>query len=215
MLAAQAIKAGDAQRRRRRRAGVDVERAVLRVRHAQRREARRSDDGRRHDQGWALVLVLRRAHGRPRRVHGEEGGHHARSSRTSSRCASHQKAIAAHRWRHASRTRSRRSRSRARRAPTVVDTDEGPRARHDRSRRSRKLRPAFPTSAKDMRRRAHRDRRQRVGRSTTARAALVVVERGVRAGARADDPRRGSPATRRAAASRATCSSRRSSPCRT
>ena len=69
---------------RRRRDGVDVERAVLRLRHAQRREARRPDDGRRHDQGRSLVLVVRRAHGRPRRVHGEESRRSRGSSRTSS-----------------------------------------------------------------------------------------------------------------------------------
>ena len=77
MLAAQSIKAGDAEVIVAGGHGVDVERAVLRVRHAQRREARRPDDGRRDDQGRPLVRVLRRPHGRPRRVHGEEGGRHA------------------------------------------------------------------------------------------------------------------------------------------
>jgi acetyl-CoA C-acetyltransferase len=47
MLAAQSIKAGDRQVV-----------AVLRLRHAQRREARRPADGRWHDQGRSLVRVL-------------------------------------------------------------------------------------------------------------------------------------------------------------
>ena len=65
---------------RRRRTGVDVQRAVLHVWNAQRREARRPDDRRRHDQGRTVVLLLRRPHGRPRRVHGAEGARHARGA---------------------------------------------------------------------------------------------------------------------------------------
>ena len=85
MLAAQAIKAGDARSHRRRRPGVDVQRAVLRVRHAQRREARRPDDGRRHDQGRPLVRVCDVHMGGHAEYTAKKAQRHARSSRTSSR----------------------------------------------------------------------------------------------------------------------------------
>ncbi len=73
MLAAQAIKAGDAE--------VVVaggqesmsQRAALRVRHAQRHQGRQPDHGRRHDPRRALGFVRLLPHGRVRRVHGREG----------------------------------------------------------------------------------------------------------------------------------------------
>ena len=84
-------------------------------------------------------------------------------------------------------------RSRAARAPTVVDTDEGPRA--DTTAESlAKLRPAFPDKG-DAGRRALGHRRQRVVAERRRRGARRD-ERGVRAGARAADPRRASRPTR-------------------
>ena len=46
MLASQAIKAGD------------VERPILRLRNAKRRQAERPENGRRYDQGWTLVRLM-------------------------------------------------------------------------------------------------------------------------------------------------------------
>ena len=67
---------------RRRRAGVDVERAALRLRHARRHQGRQSDDGRRDDPRRPLGLVRLLPHGRVRRVHrGEGGGQPAGSGR--------------------------------------------------------------------------------------------------------------------------------------
>ena len=93
MLAAQAIRAGRRRDHRRRRHGVDVERAALPVRHAHRRQARRHDAGRRRDPGRPVVLVQRLPHGRARRVHGREGRRVAASTRTQFSVESHAKAL--------------------------------------------------------------------------------------------------------------------------
>ncbi len=74
MLASQAIKAGDAEVRGRGRAGVDVQRAALRLRHARRDQGRQPDDGGRHDPRRPVGLLRLLPHGRVRRVHRGEGG---------------------------------------------------------------------------------------------------------------------------------------------
>ena len=89
------------------------------------------------------MRVLRRPHGRPRRVHGEEGGRHARSSRTSSPPQSHAKAVAAI---EAGKFKDEIAPVQipGKKGPTVVDTDEGP--RNDTTAETlAKLRPAFPS----------------------------------------------------------------------
>ena len=210
MLAAQAIKAGDRAGRRRRRTGVDVERAVLHLWNARRREARRPDDGRRHDQGRPLVRVLRRPHGRPRRVHGEEGRRHARSSRTSSRRSRIAKAIAAI---EAGKFKDEivPVQIPGKKGPTTVDTDEGP--RKDTTAESlAKLRPAFPS--KDG---TNDDLTVTAGNASSlndgARGARRDVG-GIRARAWPRRFSRASTRTRPARPSRRISSSRRFTPCR-
>ena len=102
--------AGDQGRRcrmrRGRRAGVDVERAALRVRHAQRDQGRQPDDGRRHDPRRALGFVRLLPHGRVRRVHRGKGRREPRQTRTRLPWTA-----TARRWRPPRRASSRRKSS--------------------------------------------------------------------------------------------------------
>ena len=210
MLAAQAIKAGDAE--------VVVAGGQESMSNApyyvygMRNGVKLGDqtlvDGMIKDGLWCVVV--RRAHGRARRVHGAEGGGDARASRTSSR----------------PRRTARPSRRSAggkfaaeiapvkvpgRKGDTIVDADEGPRDDTTADTLA-KLRPAFPARAE---RRADGDRGQRVARSTTVPPPRRDVAR--RTPTRTASQMLGAhhAATRRARSTRRSCSSRRSPPCGT
>ena len=136
------------------RPGVDVHRAALRLRHAERHQGRQPDDGGRHDPRRPLGLLRLLPHGRVCRVHGRKGGRDP--GRTRMRSPSR---ATARRWRPwsagSSRRRSCRWRSQARAAPTTVAADEAPRKDTTVETLAR-LKPAF-------RKERHRDGGQRAG----------------------------------------------------
>ena len=135
MLAAQAIKAGDADVRRRRRHGVDVQRAALfSGPNAARRSATRAR--RRRDPRRPVVRVQRLHMGVLGEFTAEKSGSHAARSRTSSRANSHAKARGGDEARQVQGRDRRRWRSRSARATRSCSTPTRARAATRRSRAS-------------------------------------------------------------------------------